>query len=85
MEGDLRIYRRDRWHLAYETGERKLTLPVEDSADGTALSVYLGDVQTWDPPDDDADLTDDDRARVRRGLAETYAERGVTVEFDPTE
>jgi hypothetical protein len=82
---DVRVYRLDRWNAGYQRGERNLTIPVEASADGTTLSVYLSDVANWDAPDEDVSLTAEDREEIRGRFTEEYRRRGVTVDFDPAQ
>ena len=77
------VYRLDRWNARYERGGQRVTIPVEASADGSILSVYVGDVAYWDAPDDALALTDADREAIRREFTAFYGERGTQVEFDP--
>ncbi len=81
--GEIAVYRLDRWNAMYERDGQRITIPVEASADGAILSVYVGDVSYWDAPDDAVALTDDDRDAIRREFTAFYGQRGTQVEFDP--
>lgn len=83
QDSGVRAYRLDRWNAVYQNGERMLTIPVEASADGAILSVYLGDVSSWDEPDEDVSLTEADRDEIRVRFTKEYELQGVAVEFDP--
>ena len=76
------IQRVDRWTLEVREPNRKLVVPVEASADGGILSIYLERMGRWEPSG--GELTPEERTRVRSELERNYAGSGTQLEFDPT-
>jgi hypothetical protein len=67
------INRIDRWNLELRDQAGRVAVPVEASADGRILSVFL----------ERTPATPEQRAGIRRELERNYAGTGVRLEFDP--
>ena len=84
-QNDFRVYRSGRWEAIYESGDRKLTVPVEGSFDGSILYVYLNRNVTWDAPHESVTLSDSDREQIAAAFLESFQARDITVELNPEE
>ena len=66
--------------LRYREGERQMFIDSEVLIGPSGMAVYKDTIQKWDPPDENAPVTDSDRDRILKNIRDAFRSQGFDID-----